>query len=232
MDILDPRLLDPRLFLPFCPQTPELGSPPGPETPPRRKRSPELTRDHKLQIRTLHFIAGWTHKAILERLAPAEIPHLTLRQIRGACKAGPLTPQKPGRVGPKAKVTEEQKAQIKAFIEEDPKHRRIPWPQLPHYLEGFEAVRDAAIRRALRDLGYARKPRRSRIELTDDHKRDRLEWARAYEAFTPADWSQICFSDETWATGVSAYREWLTVHETEDASIWASLRQRHHGWMF
>ncbi len=122
MDILDPRLLDPRLFLPFCPQTPELGSPPGPETPPRRKRSPELTRDHKLQIRTLHFIAGWTHKAILERLAPAEIPHLTLRQIRGACKAGPLTPQKPGRVGPKAKVTEEQKAQIKAFIEEDPKH--------------------------------------------------------------------------------------------------------------
>ncbi len=207
-----------------------------PSTPPRRpkafERAPELTRDQKLEIRAVRRYAGFTHTKLLEAFREA-IPHLTIDQVRGACDLSqPVTPRKAGRVGPKPKVTEAQKAQIRAFLEENTRHRLIPWRQLPYYLEGFEEVRDTAIIRAMRDMGYKREPRSKAIRLTAKHKQARLEWARAYEHYTTEDWSRICFSDETWATGASVYREWLTFHETEDPKAWAALRQRPDGWMF
>jgi len=87
----------------------------------------------------------------------------------------PLTPQKKNRVETKPKVSEVQKEQIKAFIEENSKHRLIPWRKLPYYLDSFEQISDGAIIRAIHDLGYQRKPRGKRIRLTFSHKQQRLE---------------------------------------------------------
>jgi hypothetical protein len=52
----------------------------------RKKRAPELTRDHRLMIRSLYHL-GWTQATIFERrnqlLFP--LPDLTMRQIQTAC---------------------------------------------------------------------------------------------------------------------------------------------------
>jgi len=83
----------------------------------------------------------------------------------------------------------------------------IPWRELPYHLERFEDVYDDAIIRAMVDLGYKHLNRGTSICLTASYMQERLEWARAYENFTPENWFEICFSDEIWATGVSVYRE-------------------------
>jgi len=193
-----------------------------------RARAPELTRDQRLRIVTLYRDANWSYSEVLRHLQQAGLPQLTRHQVVRAC-TGPPTPQKPGRVGSKVKVTEEQKAQLKAFLTEHITHRALPWSHIPHFLEGFEQVHDVAISRALRDLGYRRMPRRRKIQLTESHKAARLQWALEYKDFTADDWGSVLFSDETWATGASAYREWLTIHETEDPDAWAAVRLRPNG---
>lgn len=103
------------------------------------------------------------------------MPNLTMRQIQYACVLqNPLTPRKvKGAAAPK--VTDDMKAKIKAFIEEKPEHRLIPWIELPYWIEGFENVRDAAIKRAMEDLGYLRKERQKKICLSQKHKETRLK---------------------------------------------------------
>jgi transposase len=48
----------------------------------------------------------------------------------------------------------------------------------------------------------------------------------------PEDWEDFLSSDETWATNSHMWKQWLTIHDTEDPEAWASLRQKPHGWMF
>lgn len=108
------------------------------------------------------------------------MPNLTMRQIQYACVLqNPLTPRKvKGAAAPK--VTDDMKVKIKAFIEEKPEHRLIPWIELPYWIEGFENVRDAAIKRAMEDLGYLRKERQKKICFSQKHKDTRLKWAKEH----------------------------------------------------
>lgn len=103
-----------------------------------KKRAKELTRDEKLRVRCLHKDAGWTYQTIFEKRMTfqPQMPTLTLRQIQKACDPLiPLTPRKnQGKTRP-PKVTEAQKATIKAFLEEKPEHLLIPWIELPYRIE-------------------------------------------------------------------------------------------------
>lgn len=42
----------------------------------------------------------------------------------------------------------------------------------------------------------------------------------------------MIFSDETWATTDPMWKQWATVHDTEDPESFALLRRKPHGWMF
>ncbi|KAL1868850.1 hypothetical protein VTK73DRAFT_3493 [Phialemonium thermophilum] len=94
-----PSTLQP-VYLP-PPSTPEYAQDPRPSQPLRRGRAPELTRDEKLVIRTLHDVAGWTYKRIATTLQKTE------RQVEYACQT-PLTPKK-NRCGRRPRVSRPQK---------------------------------------------------------------------------------------------------------------------------
>lgn len=80
-------------------------------------------------------------------------------------------------MGAKPAVSDEQKAALEAFLKEKKGHRLIPWIELPYWVEGFDNVRDSAIKRALEDMGYLRRERQKRIVHTEVHESERLRWA-------------------------------------------------------
>lgn len=201
-----------------------------------KKRAKELTRDEKLRVRCLHKDAGWTYQTIFEKRMTfqPQMPTLTLRQIQKACDPLiPLTPRKnQGKTRP-PKVTEAQKATIKAFLEEKPEHLLIPWIELPYRIEGLDHVRDRAIKRALKDMGYLRKERQKKIVHTEVHEKERLRWAEEHKDLTPEQWAALyVFSDETWVNGTPPYRQWLTINTSENPDDFAEIRERPQGWMF
>lgn len=205
-----------------------------PQAEERKKRAPELSRDHRLMIRTLHHTAGWTQATIFERRHQLmfPLPDLTMRQIQTSCNLDTqLTPQK-HRAGVRPKVTDEQKSALKAFLEEKPEHRLIPWRELPYYVQGFENVRDAAVRRALKDMKYLRTQRPRKIKYTQEHLDNRIRWCTERKDWTIDQWAFYVFSDETWVNGTSPYRQWLTIHTSENPDDFATIRERPNGWMF
>lgn len=207
-----------------------------PQTEARKKRAIELTRDQRLMIRTLYQTAGWTQATIFERrnalLIP--LPTLTMRQIQTACDPNtPLTPKRSNCRG-KAKVTDEQKALIKAFLDdkEHPERRLLPWWELPYWIDGLEGIRDSAIKRALKEMKYLRTQRPRKIKYTKKHLEDRVKWCKERKDWTIEQWAFYVFSDETWVNGTSPYRQWLTIHVTKNPDDFATIRERPNGWMF
>jgi hypothetical protein len=129
-----------------------------PQEDDRKKRAPELSRDYRLMIQTLYQLAGWTQTTIFQRrnnlLFP--LPDLTIRQIQTACDTeARLMPQK-STTGVKPKVIDDQKAAIKAFLEEKPEHCLIPWQELLYYIDYLSNVCDVAVKRTLQDMKYFR----------------------------------------------------------------------------
>jgi DDE superfamily endonuclease len=193
----------------------------------RRPKAPDLTRDQKVEIRTLRFYANWPYNQIVEATGR------TYQQVQDAC-TGPLTPQKPNRCGRKPLIRTPEKDVLIQYLRSDVRYRELPWPDLRYFIPGFELFSEQAIYTALQQLGYLRSKRPRRIHLTDFRKARRL--AFAYEQLAlrprPEDWERVLFSDETWATNSYMWKKWITRHETEDPNTWALLRQKPHGWMF
>ena len=196
-------------------------------TVPAKRRAEEVSRDRKIEARTLRNYARWSYQAISQTLG------VTIRQVERACD-GPVTPQKTGHVGRLPLIRTPQKEILRHYLEADDLFRELPWGDLKYYIPGFELFGETAIFKALRSMGYSRRKRPRRIELTAQHRAARL--AFAYEQLAlrpnPEDWEKVIFSDETWATNNPMWKRWITVHDTEDPRTWALLRQKPHGWMF
>jgi hypothetical protein len=145
---------------------------------------------------------------------------------------GPLTPRKKGKPRPIIKTP--QKNELVEFLRADPLNRKLPWADLRYYIPGFELFGERAISTALESLGWKRSIRQRQIQLTDKYNADRL--AFAYEQLplrpNPEDWENVLFSDETWATNNPMWKQWITIHDTEDTETWALIRTKLHGWMF
>jgi len=198
---------------------------PAPSTP-KKSRSKELTRDQRLEIRTLHFKAGWTYEVIA-----ANTPY-TYRQIQWACNS-PLTPQKRGPK--KGLINTPLKCRLNLWLLEDEVNRQIPWCDLRYFLPPELSIYgERALTTALRSLGYRRALRPRRIGRTETNKRQRVAFAREQLRLRPRpeDWEDVGFSDETWATNDPMWKQWITIHQTEDPQTFALLRRKPHGWMF
>lgn len=190
------------------------------------QHSRPLTRDEKIEIRALRKHCKWDYFKI------AQVTGKTTRQVQDAI-TGPLTPRHKNR-GCKPVIKTPEKNALVESLRVDPFYRKLPWADLRYYIPGFEHYGEHAITTALRSIGYTRKIRPRQIYLSDRHKADRL--AFAYEQLSirprPEDWERVLFSDETWATNSPMWKQWITIHDTEDPETWALIRTKPHGWMF
>jgi transposase len=201
-----------------------------PITPPqpseRRKRAVNLTRDQRVEIRTLRNVAQWSYDQITANRG------YTVRQIQWALDI-PLTPKKRRRKGA---INTPTRLRIKAWIEADPYYRKIAWHNLPFLVPELRYFSETAINTGMKALGYNRRVRRRRIKLTEAHKRHRIAFALAALARWPyeEDWLRedfIAFSDECWAHTNPMWKTWITVHHEENPSEYDLIRQKGHGWM-
>lgn len=115
----------------------------------RAKRSRELTRDERIEIRALRRWAGFSYSQI-EKATP-----FTTRQIRRALD-GPLSPKQRNKPHKnKRKLDSEAVAKLAAFLQEDPAHQDIASKDLRR-VPGLENFTEAAISSAMRELGFDR----------------------------------------------------------------------------
>ncbi|KAL6789394.1 hypothetical protein J3E68DRAFT_114110 [Trichoderma sp. SZMC 28012] len=82
-----------------------------------RVNAPGVNRDDKVAIQTLRDHTEYTMAEISRLLG------FTQRQVQYALQDGPLTPQK--RPAKKGKLSDEQLRELKAFLDEDFRHRTI-----------------------------------------------------------------------------------------------------------
>ncbi|KAF1965969.1 hypothetical protein BU23DRAFT_335879 [Bimuria novae-zelandiae CBS 107.79] len=119
-----------------------------PSTPTRRY----LTRDQRLQIRTLR-LAGHTYPFIANLLKVSE------RQVACAITSARVTPKK--RTGRPPSLTNEQVDQLEEFVKSSREGRQV-------------------IRNALRSRRYTRRVALAKPPLTKKNRQLRLAWAKAH----------------------------------------------------
>lgn len=118
-----------------------------PATPPPPTR--QMTRDQRIQARTLHSI-GLSYQDIQKWFIAEKSIKLTYRQIYYACTTR-ATPQK--RTGRPPVLTTNQIEEIIDFVSLSKTNRRMAYWRIAIEL-GWEGVGETAIRSALRRAGY------------------------------------------------------------------------------
>ncbi|KAI1636170.1 hypothetical protein F4809DRAFT_403506 [Biscogniauxia mediterranea] len=179
-----------------------------------KKRGPyhtRLSRDDRVVCQALYKKLNWNLEEIAEKLG------FSRHQVQYACSQ-PLTPNRHRKH--RGHIPDEIKEKL---------HLRFFLPELSPYGE-------KAITRALVDMGFHRRVRRRRIQLSARTKAQRVafaEWCLSRWP-RPEDWvnNPILWSDETWAHTNPMWKTWVTIHDCENADEFDLFRTKGHGWMF
>jgi transposase len=193
--------------------------------PPNRQKQPDLTRDQRLQVRTLRDI-GWTYSRIASHL------NCTERQIQTACTSEQTTPKK--RDGRPTLLSNEQREELVVFVCNSRTNRLMSYLHLATGPFASWRVGEYAIRSALRKEGFKRYVARAKPPLSERNKAIRLEWAQEHVSWTREQWDTILWTDETWVTGGRHRKQWVTRRageELDPTCIIEKVRRR-RGWMF
>lgn len=158
-----------------------------------------LTRDDRIRIRSLRN-EGYTYRRICDSVGCTE------RQV-GYALSHPLTPKKRG--GRPPELTKDQVDDIELFVTLSQAGRLMPWDQLAVTFSHF-GVGKKAIRTAMKNRGYRRYVARRESPLSPKNRDLRLKWAQEHVHWTFEQWCTILWSDETWVTGGSHRRQWVT----------------------
>ena len=158
-------------------------------TPERKRRykSNSCDRDTRIKIQLLHSI-GWKYADIAQHLK------VTIRQVQYAVTHR-LTPQHFGKKGPAPIIRTPRRRELKAWLNESPSRRDIPWPEIPLILEWNYGER--AVARAIKSLGYKRRVKKKRPTLTFTNRLKRFRFTDDHLDWQYEEWSQICWTDET-----------------------------------
>ncbi|KAI1826570.1 hypothetical protein F4861DRAFT_66119 [Xylaria intraflava] len=117
--------------------------------PQKRKRAKNLSREQRIEVKTLREVYKWSYAEIAAKLG------YTQRQVQTACSK-PTTPKK--RRG-KVAIDTPTRRRIKDWLEEDPARQRLGWHNLPMLIPGLGYYGESAITTAMRTLGYRRRAR-------------------------------------------------------------------------
>lgn len=117
---------------------------------PRQKRhkAKDLSRDNKIEVRTLSRVAGWTQKRIENALG------YTRHQVLHAL-TGPLTPKK--KRGHHTEVINEVgKEAIRRWLDSDDRNRQIPWADYSFCIPEIYGTGEVSVHKAMVEMGYIR----------------------------------------------------------------------------
>lgn len=171
----------------------------------RRYKSNSCDRDTRIRIQLLHSI-GWKYADIAQHLK------VTIRQVQYAVTHR-LTPQHRMKKGPAPVIRTPHRQELKAWLNESPSRRDIPWPEIPLILEWNYGERAVAPTLTLTN-------RLKRFRFSDDHS----DWQ--YE-----EWSLVLWTDETWARGGSHGRRFVTIMDGEELDF-ITPSEKKKGWLF
>ena len=160
--------------------TPE---PPLPQTPPQRR---ELTRDERIQVRTLVDL-GLKYGAIAKHLG------ISVNQVQYANTHRP-TPQKRKR-GRHDLITSSQQAFLVDFVTASKDNHQMSYWQIPLILNWN--CSESAICRALKKEGFTHRLARKKPPISETNHILRLTWAMEHLNWTREQWNQILWTDET-----------------------------------
>jgi transposase-like protein len=185
----------------------------------------QLTTAERQRIRTLYFDANFTKAKI------ASITGATADQIRYTIRQESATvAPRSGR--PKA-LTPEQESDLVEFVCATKKNRRMTFLQLSCVL--FAGVFGMwAIKNTLYRLGFRRRVARKKPPISEENRVKRLNWALEHVNWTPEQWANILWTDETWITGGPHSKQYVTRRQGEewDPTCIVEKHQRKQGWMF
>jgi len=185
----------------------------------------QLTTAERQRIRTLYFDANFTKAKI------ASITGATADQIRYTIQQESATvAPRSGR--PKA-LTPEQESDLVEFVCATKKNRRMTFLQLSCVL--FAGVFGMwAIKNTLYRLGFRRRVARKKPPISEENRVKRLNWALEHVNWTPEQWANILWTDETWITGGPHSKQYVTRRQGEewDPTCIVEKHQRKQGWMF
>ena len=88
------------------------------------------------------------------------------------------------------------------------------------------------VRNRLHSMGLKSRRARRKPLLTDEHKRNRLRWARAHRRWRLRDWRRCMFTDEvriTLHSGDSRIRVWRRDDESRHADVLINRREAYGG---
>lgn len=189
---------------------------------PNQQGTKHTTTADRTRIRTLILEANWTKKRV-------ETLGYSRNQIRLALRS--LEPQR-GR-GRKGKLSEAEQAELIEYITSSKAGRRASFLALSQTLFNGQHG-EFTIRSTLRRLGYTRHIAIRKPVITEKTRRIRLAFALEHRDWTPEQWKNILWSDETWATGGDHRRIYVTRRDGEalDPTCVMSRIQRKKGWMF
>lgn len=198
---------------------------PCPKTPTQ-----ETTRDQKLKIQTLYYIAGWGLPDLL-----LHFPQLTRRQVNYALETRP-TPQK-HLTGRHVKLTPRHRKELVKWVTQTQATRDLSWKELPKCLSWEAWCGEKAIRRAFKLEGYVRGVKRRKPPLSEKNRLARLTWAIEHFDWSDEKWDKILWSDESWTSpGPHRWKQWTTrLKGTSELFLPDCIQQRWQrkiGWMF
>ncbi|KAI1003683.1 hypothetical protein K3495_g4524 [Podosphaera aphanis] len=197
-----------------------------PQTPPpSTNRRPRLTRDQRLQIKSLHN-SGKSQKDIANEL------HFSLRQVGNAVHSSHLTPQK--AKGRPPVLSNEQVDLLEAYICACNANREAPFLGLATGPFQCWGVSENVIGSVLKKRGYGRHRACEKPILTDDTKRIRREWANAHREWTVEDWERVLWTYGNWGVGSQWSNVFVTVKSEERLNfpLPATKVRKRARWMF
>ncbi|KAI1104416.1 hypothetical protein F4804DRAFT_332299 [Jackrogersella minutella] len=132
--------------------------------------------------------------------------------------------------------SDESKAKVKAFLDEDVRNRGIPWEDLWRTIIPTHRYDPKAIERTMQDLGYKRHVWRRNIKLTRAERDKRIEFARSCLERWPTeeDWVRdndryVLFNGMAFINDATKWRSWTTVDQCETPAEWDSVQKHGDG---
>jgi ketohexokinase/beta-glucosidase len=105
--------------------------------------------------------------------------------------------------------------QIRLFLEQDWKHRRMTFRELIQHLNLDCCER--TLREFMKFHGHRRYVAKKTTRTSEITRRKRVRFAQEYLHWTVEDWSKILWTDETWVSGGSHSRVFVT--RTKDEGL-------------
>lgn len=194
------------------------------DVPIPKVKGKNCTRDDRLRIHTLFFIAGWSKPQIALQL------NLSLDQVKYALQHR-VTPQKQ-RSGRRPFLSPLERRQLVEWVCASSKNRRTPWHEIPAIF-GWDC-HVYAIETAFKLEGFARRCALKKPDLTQKHATERLIWALEHVHWTIEEWAQILWSDESWVQPGKHKKVKVTRRPGEELhrDCTEPKIQRKIGWMF